>query len=48
MSETGAALETEAVDVVPDAFTLIIKPEFIKRRCSVAWRAGRRMGVHFT
>ena len=48
MSETGAALETEAVDIIPDAFTLIIKPEFVKRKCRVAWRSGRRIGVQFT
>jgi len=48
ISETGAALETEAVDVVPVDFTLIIKPEFVKRRCRVAWRSARRMGVQFT
>ncbi len=47
MSETGAALEIEAPIGIPDEFTLLIKPEFLKRRCKVVWRSAKRIGVQF-
>lgn len=47
MSETGAALEVQSQTGIPDDFTLLIKPELIKRKCQVAWRDGKRIGVHF-
>ena len=47
MSETGAALEVESQAGIPDSFTLLIKPERIKRDCQVAWRSGKRIGVRF-
>ena len=47
LSTTGAALEVEREQGIPDAFTLLIKPEFLKRKCRVTWRAGKRMGVQF-
>jgi hypothetical protein len=47
ISETGACLEVESSISIPDAFTLIIKPEYLKRACKVAWRANGRMGVRF-
>jgi hypothetical protein len=46
MSETGACLEV-ASPGVPDNFTLLIKPELLKRSCSVAWRTDQRIGVRF-
>ncbi len=47
MSETGAALEVEGPVVVPDDFTLLIRPEIIKRNCHVAWRSTKKIGVRF-
>ena len=47
MSETGAALEVESHFGIPDNFTLLIKPEGIKRNCGVAWRSGKKIGVRF-
>jgi hypothetical protein len=47
MSETGAALEVENPTVMPDVFTLLIRPEIIKRSCQVVWRTERRIGVRF-
>ena len=47
MSETGAALEVESPLGIPNDFTLLIKPEFVKRNCRVAWRSAKRIGVLF-
>ena len=48
MSDTGAALEVEIPAGIPDDFTLLIRPEIIKRNCHVVWRTKRRIGVRFT
>jgi hypothetical protein len=48
MSETGAALEIESPVGIPDDFTLLIKPELIKRNCHVVWRSAKRIGVRFS
>lgn len=48
MSDNGAALEIESPVGIPDDFTLLIKPEFVKRNCHVVWRAAKRIGVRFT
>ena len=48
MSETGAALEVESPIGIPDSFTLLIRPEILKRRCEVVWRTRHRIGVVFT
>ena len=48
MSETGAALEVESPVGIPDEFTLLVKPEYVKRNCRVAWRSAKRIGVEFT
>ena len=47
MSETGAALEVGSPSGVPDDFTLLIKPEIIKRDCHTVWRSTERVGVRF-
>lgn len=47
MSETGAALEVDSPVGIPDEFTLLIKPEFVKRNCRVVWRSAKRIGVAF-
>jgi hypothetical protein len=44
---TGAALEVGSPVGIPDEFTLLIKPEFVKRNCRVAWRSAKRIGVQF-
>ena len=47
MSAIGAALEVESPAGIPDDFTLLIKPEIIKRDCHVVWRSTDRVGVRF-
>ena len=47
MSDTGAELEVENPVGIPDDFTLLIRPEIIKRNCQVVWRTKRRIGVRF-
>ena len=47
LSATGARLQIESHMGIPEEFTLVIKPEFIRRSCQVAWRAGRNIGVRF-
>lgn len=47
MSKTGAGLEVESPVGVPEDFTLLIKPEILKRNCHVAWRGAKRIGVRF-
>ena len=48
MSQTGACLEVNNTVGIPDDFTLLIKPEFVKRNCHVAWRSLQKIGVQFT
>lgn len=47
MSETGAAIEVKNPAGIPDDFTLLIKPEIIKRDCHIVWRTTERIGVRF-
>lgn len=47
MSATGACLEISSPIGIPDEFTLIIKPEYLKRSCQVAWRTSTRIGARF-
>jgi hypothetical protein len=47
MSDSGAALEVENQVGIPAEFVLLIKPEFIRRNCRVAWRSAKRIGVRF-
>jgi hypothetical protein len=47
MSETGACLEVASPFGIPDSFTLLIRPEIVKRPCQVAWRDAKRIGVRF-
>lgn len=47
MSATGAAVEVESPVGIPDEFVLLIKPECITRKCRVAWRSAKRLGVQF-
>lgn len=47
MSEAGAGLHVDTTSGIPDDFTLLIKPEIVKRDCRIIWRSARRLGVHF-
>ena len=47
ISDTGALLELKSHAGIPDKFTLIIKPEYLKRSCEVVWRSARNIGVKF-
>jgi hypothetical protein len=46
LSKTGAMLVVESRGI-PDEFTLLIKPELLKRACRVAWREADKIGVYF-
>jgi hypothetical protein len=46
-SETGAQIEVEVAETVPDEFTLSMTAYAKPRRCKVAWRRGRKLGVNF-
>jgi PilZ domain len=47
LSKTGACLELADPVLVPENFTLVIKPQLVKRQCTVAWRSVGRIGVRF-
>ena len=47
VSDHGACLEVESPVGIPDAFTLVIRADDLRRPCHVAWRAARRIGVRF-
>ena len=47
LSDKGASLEVESPVGIPDDFSLLIRPETIKRNCRVKWRSANRIGVHF-
>jgi PilZ domain-containing protein len=47
LSDAGASLEIESPVGIPDAFEISIAGEDRPRRCRVAWRKERRIGVKF-
>jgi hypothetical protein len=47
MSEKGALLEFLRPALIPDIFTLLIKPDMTQRPCRVARRKDLRIGVEF-
>jgi len=47
ISKTGACLEIDTTVGIPEKFTLVIKPEYLKRNCQVVWRTAQKVGVHF-
>lgn len=47
LTKSGACLEIKGPNSVPDEFFLIIKPEHLKRSCTVIWRSEGRIGVRF-
>lgn len=48
MSTEGACLEFPCRPILPKDFSMVIKPEYIRRSCHVAWQSGGRVGVEFT
>ncbi len=47
LSDTGACLEIDSSLVTVDEFNLVIKPEYLTRKCRVAWRKPQKIGVRF-
>ena len=47
ISETGAALEVASPLGIPETFNLVIVGDHSSRRCQVAWRKDKRIGVAF-
>ncbi len=48
ISETGARLNVEGSETVPDHFILLLSANGAARRyCRVVWRQPRQIGVHF-
>jgi hypothetical protein len=47
MSANGAMLEFLKPALVPDDFTLLIKPDMTQRQCRVTRRKALRIGVEF-
>lgn len=48
MSETGACLELTSTFAIPDQFSLIVRPEGLRRDCTVHWRTETHIGVSFS
>jgi hypothetical protein len=44
VSVSGACLEVTSPLGIPDAFTLLIESDHIKRQCHVAWMKDKRIG----
>jgi hypothetical protein len=47
LSTTGASLEVSTPLFIPDKFNLAVPSDGLRRRCRVAWRKGKRIGVAF-
>jgi hypothetical protein len=45
ISQTDAALEVNSLMGIPDEFNLLVPGDHTNRRCQVAWRRERRIGV---
>lgn len=48
LSGNGACLEFGNPFGIPNTFTLVFENDPLHRRCNVAWRRERRIGVVFT
>ncbi|WP_019903234.1 PilZ domain-containing protein [Methylobacterium sp. 77] len=46
-SETGAQIEVETPDAIPNEFTLVMTAYAKPRACTVVWRRERKLGVAF-
>jgi len=47
LSESGAALEVASPLGIPETFNLLVSGEPSPRRCRVAWRKNKRIGIAF-
>jgi hypothetical protein len=47
LSETGACIETDCPGSLPEDFSLVIRPENVRRACRLVWRNEQRLGVRF-
>src|SRR5687767_10120629 len=47
LSDKGARLEIDSALVTVDEFDLVILPEYLNRKCRVAWRKPKSIGVRF-
>jgi hypothetical protein len=47
ISQTGAALEVASPMGIPNEFNLLVSGDHTSRRCQVAWRSEKRIGVAF-
>jgi hypothetical protein len=47
LSSAGACLAVDSALVPVDEFYLVIKPEYLTRKCKVAWRQPQQIGVRF-
>jgi hypothetical protein len=48
ISDTGARIDVDDADTVPERFTLLLSGNGMPRRkCSVVWRKERQIGVQF-
>ena len=48
ISDTGACIEMDCPGSVLQDFSLIIRPENIRRVCHLVWRGDHRIGVRFS
>jgi hypothetical protein len=47
ISATGALLQVENTNGIPNRFTLVFEDRSPSRLCNVAWRSANRLGVAF-
>ena len=47
VSSGGACLELERRTSLPNDFSLLIKPECVRRSCRLVWQSSLRVGVQF-
>lgn len=48
LSRGGACLELDCPGSLPGDFSLIIRPENVRRACHLVWRSDHRLGVRFS
>ena len=48
LSVNGACIELDGPGSLPEDFSLIIRPENIRRACHLVWRTDHRLGVRFS
>lgn len=47
ISMVGACLQFPFRPVLPKRFSVVIKPEYVRRVCHVVWQSGCKVGVYF-